>query len=443
MELKETNKIEEKLKEEKGKEDKAVENAGIKESKLLVGIDLSLKTNHVVIVNNVGLKLASFSIENNLTGAKILRDKLLNLVEDRNINVCEIGMEATNIYWWHLHQFLLGEKILNSVCKVRVYTINPKLIKKFKGSFSKLNKTDPIDAYVIAERVRFGNLTESAMIDETFEPLKRLTRFRFHLIENLISEKNYLLTNLFFKYSSWQSVKPFSSAFGKTATEIISEMDMEEVARLPIGELAEKVTNLSNGTMVNPQKAAELLKKVAEESYVIKDSFETPVDLILTNTYENIKYFQGKIKSIDGVIEKEYQRSVNTLTSIPGIGLVFAAGITGEIGNINHYRAEKHLASYAGLTWSKFQSGEFTAEETHVKQGNQYLRYYLVQAANSLRIHNEEYKDYYRKKYDEVSIHKHKRALVLTARKLVRLIYAMLRDQRLYNPENKERIKKT
>jgi transposase len=342
-------------------------------------------------------------------------------------------MEATNIYWWHLHQFLLNEKILSVVCKVKVYVINPRLIKNFKESFSKLNKTDPIDAYVIAERVRFGNLAESPMIDEIYEPLKRLTRFRFHLVENLISEKNYLLPYLFLKYSSWQKLKPFSNAFTKTSMEVISEMDIGEVAELPIADLIEKVTTFSKGTVINPQKAAELLKKVAEESYVVKDSFEEPLDLVLTNTYENIKYFQDKIKAIDKIIEKEYQRSLNTLTSIPGIGMVFAAGITSEVGSIGHYPLEKNLASYAGLTWSKFQSGEFTAQETHIKQGNQYLRYYLVQAANSLRIHNEEYKNYYQKKYDEVSIHKHKRALVLTARKLVRLIYAMLRDKRLYS----------
>jgi transposase len=431
-------KLNKEIKEKKDQEEKT-KSEGLT---FFVGIDLALKTNHVVIVNSQGSRLASFSIGNDLVGAKILRDKLLNLVEENNATSFEIGMEATSIYWWHLHQFLMDEKLLNSVCKVKVYIINPKLIKYFKESFSKLNKTDPIDAYVIAERVRFGNLTESTMIDEIFEPLKRLTRFRFHLIENLIAEKNYLLTHLFLKYSSWQKIKPFSDAFGKTATEIISEMEMDEIAEIPLAELVEKIITLSKGTVDKPEKAAELLKKVMTESYKVKDSFEEPLGLILTNTYENIKYFQGKIKSIDEVIEKEYQRSRNTLTSVPGIGMVFAAGITGEVGDIAHYPSEKHLASFAGLTWSKHQSGDFNAENTHIKQGNQYLRYYLVQAANSLRIHNEEYKDYYQKKYDEVPIHKHKRALVLTARKLVRLLYAMLRDQRLYVP-SKEKIKET
>ena len=314
--------------------------------------------------------------------------------------------------------------------------------KQFKKSFSKLNKTDPIDEYVIAQRVRFGNLTKTTMIDEIYEPLKRLTRFRFHLVENLIAEKNYLLTSLFLKYSSWQKIKPFSNVCGKTASEIIADMDMEEVAKLPIAELVEKVLTLSKGTIANPEKTARLIKQVAEESYEVKEFMKEPLDLILTNTYENIKYFQGKITSLDDVIEKELKRYPNTLMSIPGIGMVFAAGIISEIGSLSHYPSEKHVASYAGLSWSKYQSGEFTGEHTHMKQGNQYLRYYLVQAANSLRIHNEAYKSYYHKKYEEVPIHKHKRALVLTARKLVRLLYAMLRDKRLYTKEMEEGKKK-
>lgn len=51
----------------------------------------------------------------------------------------------------------------------------------------------------------------------------------------------------------------------------------------------------------------------------------------------------------------------------------------------------------------------------------QYLRYYLIEAANSLRVHNEEYRAYYQAKYKEVTLHQHKRAVALTARKLVRL----------------------
>ena len=68
-----------------------------------------------------------------------------------------------------------------------------------------------------------------------------------------------------------------------------------------------------------------------------------------------------------------------------------------------------------------------------IKAGNRYLRYYLGEAANSMRKHNVEYGAYYRKKYNEVPKHQHKRALALTSRKFVRLVYGLLARNQLYS----------
>src|SRR5699024_4122421 len=54
---------------------------------------------------------------------------------------------------------------------------------------------------------------------------------------------------------------------------------------------------------------------------------------------------------------------------------------------------------------------------------------------NSVRRHVPEYKYYYAKKYQEVPKHQHKRALALTARKLVRLVDALLRNNQIYTPK--------
>jgi hypothetical protein len=69
-----------------------------------------------------------------------------------------------------------------------------------------------------------------------------------------------------------------------------------------------------------------------------------------------------------------------------------------------------------------------------IHSGNRYLKYYLMEAANKVRMHDPEFKRYYELKYRETPKTPHKRALALTARKLVRLVYALLRDNRLYIP---------
>ncbi|OAQ02777.1 hypothetical protein A3O11_07590 [Ligilactobacillus aviarius] len=65
---------------------------------------------------------------------------------------------------------------------------------------------------------------------------------------------------------------------------------------------------------------------------------------------------------------------------------------------------------------------------------NRYFRYYLVEAANSVKNRVPEYKTFYQRKYAETPKHKHKRALVLTARKFVRLVDTLLRNHQLYMP---------
>ena len=96
------------------------------------------------------------------------------------------------------------------------------------------------------------------------------------------------------------------------------------------------------------------------------------------------------------------------------------------------------------MAWRKSQSGDFEADETPIiRSSNVHLRYYLVEAANSVKNNEPFYKEYYQKKYAEVTKHQavhavtverseHKRALVLTARKLVRLIYALLIRGEIY-----------
>ena len=122
-------------------------------------------------------------------------------------------------------------------------------------------------------------------------------------------------------------------------------------------------------------------------------------------------------------------------TSVKGIGPVYAAGLLAEIGDIKRFKDHHALAKFAGLVWSQYQSGEFEAENTsRMRTGNKYLRYYLVQATDAVRKFDTEYKVFYQKKYNEVTKHQHKRALVLTARKLVRLVHSLLRTNQLYTP---------
>jgi hypothetical protein len=89
----------------------------------------------------------------------------------------------------------------------------------------------------------------------------------------------------------------------------------------------------------------------------------------------------------------------------------------------------------AGLYWKVSQSGNFQVAYTRTHTGNEYLRYYLIQTANSVKRCNPVYRAYYQKKFNEVPKFRHKRALVLTTRKLVRLMEMLLHDHLIYTPK--------
>ncbi len=172
---------------------------------------------------------------------------------------------------------------------------------------------------------------------------------------------------------------------------------------------------------------------MARESYRIRPTLAKSVDLVLATTLANIRALDKSLKHVDNAIASAIKGFEITLQSIPGIGPVYAAGIFAEIGSISRFQTEAQLARYAGLAWRKTQSGEFEGDQTPLmRSANAYLRYYLVEGANSVRNHEPSYRAFYKRKYNEVSRHQHKRALVLTARKLVPLIWALLSRGEIY-----------
>ncbi len=405
--------------------------------KLFIGIDVSSKDLKASIMNRDGDVLKSLTVDNNLPGAEFLRDQIVALADKYSSQEIQIGMESTSVYSWHPAMFLNEDKELRKR-QAKVYTINAKLIRKFKDAYVDLDKTDDIDAWIIADRLRFGRLPLSMIMQEQYIALQRLTRSRYHLVKSLTREKQHFLQHLFFKCNAFTS-EVESSAFGNAMMELFLEKySLDEIAAIDISLLADFLKEKGKNRFNDPEKVAKCIQKAARSSYRLSKCVEESIDILMATSIETIKSTKTQIKQLDKAIERLLTGIPNTLKSIPGIGPVFCAGILAEVGHIHRFKDQASLAKYAGLTWSKHQSGKFTADETNmIRSGNRYLRFYLVEAANSVKNNEPEFRDYYYKKYHEVPKHQHKRALVLTARKLVRLVDALLRNDQIYTPRRK------
>jgi transposase len=383
-----------------------------------------------------GRSLASFAVTNDQTGADTLIHKMLDTASKEGLQHLHIGMEATSNLGWHLAHYLKNElQSYGPKVKSQVYVLNARKVARFKKGYDTLPKNDRIDAWVIADHLRFGRLPHEMKDIIQYEALQRLTRTRFHLMQNIKRDKTYFLNQVFLKFSGMRQDNPFSNTFGNTSLAVIQELEPDHIMAMSMEELIEFLRDKGKNRFENPEEITTYLKKIARSSYRLDKAMADPVKISLATTLSVIQHLESEVKKLDKEIAKIMKGIPETLTSVKGIGPVFAAGILAEIGGIERFTNHADLAKYAGLVWNQNQSGEFEAEETsRMRTGNKYLRYYLVQATDSVRKNDDEYGSFYQKKYDEVPKHKHKRALVLSARKLVRLVFMLLKTNKLYTP---------
>ena len=351
-------------------------------------------------------------------------------------------MESTSFYSTHIANFLSSSEELLPF-KPLVYCLNPKSVANYRKSFVDIDKTDPLDAFVIADFARCGRITSEPWRGAQFLALQRLSRHRLHLVECITREKTYMVSNIYLKFSELaildKDEQPFSNTYGVTSAAVLTEfLSLDDITYSSIEDLVAFVSAKGKNRFSDPYETARLLQKAARDSYRLDKILYEPLNTSIASSFNLIKAFDAEIKIIDKAIEKtikgvnpvEYQ----SLTSIPGIGPVLASGILAEIGTIASFGSHDALAKYAGLTWRVNQSGDYSSDDTRMtKTGNKYLRYYLIEAANSVKNHVPEYRDFYNKKYGEVTTHCHKRALALTSRKLVRLIFGLLTKNQIYS----------
>ena len=403
-------------------------------SKLYVGIDVSSKNNVVYLMLPNGDKHSNFSVVNSHTGSTQMVKRILSAITTCSLDTVVIGLEATSVYGDNLVYFLREDSTLAPFNRT-IHVLNPKQVNKFKASYNDLPKNDYVDSFVIADCLRFGRINKEAYLgDYRYKALQHLTRARFFAVSNLIKEKQRFINILFKKYSTMTQEKVFSNTFGATALAVYEEFESAEaLAQMDLHELTEFIIQKGKNRFPNPDSVANAILKAARSSYRLPKTVNNSVNQVLSISITSIRALESQIKELDKAIAAQMELMPPVLASIPGIGPVFSAGIMAEIGDINRFSSQAKLAKYAGLSWQQHQSGGFEAQTTKaICSGNRFLKYYLCEAAFSLARCDKEYKRFYNLKYKEVNRYQHKRALALTARKLARLVFALLKGNCLY-----------
>ena len=123
------------------------------------------------------------------------------------------------------------------------------------------------------------------------------------------------------------------------------------------------------------------------------------------------------------------------LTTIPGVGYYNALLLVAEIGDVNRFPDSERLCSYAGLVPSVRRSGNSAVYGSITKEGSKWIRWALTQSVHVHVRQDTSLSVFYRrlagKKSKQV-------AVVATARKMLKVIYWMLKNREEFHPWNVE-----
>jgi transposase len=384
---------------------------------------------------------------NNWPGLQALKQALLDTLEPQGAQLTVLG-ESTGLYWWHTYQQLAHDQELATFAP-QLVLLNPAHVKHFRKALPERDKSDMLDVALIARYYQATGSQEPQVMDNRYGRLRFLSRAYNRLIHTLAAEKAFCQAILYLAASEYQRLRPFSDIFGVTSQKLLAGYpDIAALAAMPVDELVDQLNVFSKGKLSDPCDNAQKLQRVAADSFPLPDELADMVQTILHLTLQLVRFLENHKKSYRQLLEQELARfpEANLALAEPGLGPVLVAGCLSEIGDTRRfttgskwdgrrkrYRSRTYrdgqaaVAKLAGLWWPRRDSGRAQAEERRLsRERNPYLRFWFIQAANSLRRYRDDYAAYYARKRRESNKHAHKRAQVLTARKAVRLVFALL-----------------
>ena len=150
--------------------------------------------------------------------------------------------------------------------------------------------------------------------------------------------------------------------------------------------------------------------------------------LAVNATLSVLRCLTAEIHRVEQAIRADMKgrADVTLLRSVDGIGSVLALTIALETGDIGRFATVGQFASYCRCVDSSRLSNGKRKGEGNTKNGNRYLAWAFVEAANFAIRHNERIRRF----YDRKKARKNRPVAVkAVAHKLARACYHMLRDQ--------------
>ena len=385
------------------------------------GIDIAKRNHEAAVIGKDGQALVeSLSFPNSQAGC----EKFCQLLERLSIPKQEliIGMEATGHYWLAIYAYLTEKSYT-------IHVINPIQSDAFRRMSIRQSKTDAIDALLIAQIMRFGRYSSTALSEENIVALRQLSRYRLALVDICGDSKRRVIALLDQVFPEYERL--FSDVFGVSSRELLLRCQTpEDMLDISTEELAALLAKASRGRF-SEQKAEEIQAAAATTfgiSYA-REAFAFQIKQII----EQICFSERQLEQLEAQIADILRRTNQVIATIPGIGETLGAVILSEIGDIHRFETPAKLVAFAGLDVRVNQSGEFTGTRNKMsKRGSPYLRRAIWLAASRAAFCDPTLSDYYQSLRTRGK--HHLTAIGAVSRKMCNILFVILRENRPYEP---------
>jgi transposase len=390
----------------------------MQEGTLIVAVDIGMVSNHGCCTAADGRSTKTFKFDNTREGLDKLWSMVLASKSRFRCNEVIVGYESTGPYGEPLIHYLKQKPI-------KIVQVNPLHTKKMReiNDNSPL-KTDRKDPRLIADVIRIGHALSVVVPEGDAAYLRRINNSRERHIKERTALLNQLQQFVFLIFPEFtRIIKTISS---KTALYILKKYTTPtKICSIKIEELAAEMKKCSMGKFGREHAAA--LSNYAKTTIGIKEGLD---GLVM-----DIQHALVQQEMIDSLIEELEREMEVTLQRIPysrkllaikGLGIVTVAGLIGEIGDFTKFTTQSEIAKLAGLDLYEVSSGKRQGQRRISKRGRGLLRKILYYAAMQTIRKNGIMHDYYQRLIGRGM--KSMMALVAVSRKLLRIIFAIVRD---------------
>lgn len=400
------------------------------EHTLVVGVDIAKHKHWARVMDGLnGIQVGNaFSFQNTREGFERLLGIVVRAQKATGAARVVVAMEPTGHYWKPLAWYL-------KKAGITVVLVNPYHVKRYKEfDDNSPSKNDRKDAWVIARLANEASFFEVYLPEGVYAELRGLTQARQQQRNKSNMALNQIRCLLDEYFPEYEDV--FTDILGKASLYVLGHRPFPgDILAVSAEELAEELKLASNRRV--GLKRALRLQEAARDSVGVTEGLEA-ARLRLKQLLEEARFWRARLAETESAMADALQRTglAKYLLSVPGIGVVLAASFLGEIGDPGRYQDSRQIRKLAGLNVVEDSSGQKKGRTEISKRGRPGLRSVLYQMAMTMASKNIQFRALYRyfisRRENPL---KPKQALIALGCKLVRVLWTLMKEKRLWDPD--------